>query len=423
MDEFENISIQEIQKEIISFNNDENVQKLEGYYHSKSFSEIIGVSRKENVHSNFIAWLLNNKESHQLSTFPLEKFLELLVYFSKERQLQYFKELYNFLIVTDYELQNIKVETEKSIATGRVDIYIEAKIKYSDKEENLKIILENKVGSKEQKDQTVRYYKYFTERQTDKDILLFVYLTPLSSLELSELSEPECSSKEYIQINYQSIVDYILEPILKRTLSNKTREIISEYLQSLSQPTLDKEDEEYKQGLIMALGKDERLLLTKFWENNQKLILAALYAISSDPKQEKDVRDNATTAISNLSSSTKDRSLYVISYDNLKTDKIKKSDIGLQTVKIIEKANLMNTDIFNFLKKDKSCGHLLIKRKDEVNETEKKYSRYRVNSEPEIYFQGQGYYIARNWGKENVLRFIKKMKKKFPSLNYENETV
>jgi len=33
--------------QIIQFNNDMNVQKLENLYHSKSFSEIIGVSRKE----------------------------------------------------------------------------------------------------------------------------------------------------------------------------------------------------------------------------------------------------------------------------------------------------------------------------------------------------------------------------------------
>ena len=54
----------------------------------------------------------------------------------------------------------------------------------------------------------------------------------------------------------------------------KTKFIIKEYLQTLSQPTLDKDVEQYKQGLIMALGSDERNLLTKFWNKNQKLILA-----------------------------------------------------------------------------------------------------------------------------------------------------
>jgi hypothetical protein len=57
MNEIEKITIEEIRNEIIKFNNDINVQKLESLYSSKSFPEIMGVSRKELMHSNFIAWI------------------------------------------------------------------------------------------------------------------------------------------------------------------------------------------------------------------------------------------------------------------------------------------------------------------------------------------------------------------------------
>ena len=41
--------------------------------------EIFGVSRKELIHNNFIAWLLGNQESHNLGNYTFKKFLEILV--------------------------------------------------------------------------------------------------------------------------------------------------------------------------------------------------------------------------------------------------------------------------------------------------------------------------------------------------------
>lgn len=424
MNETDDISIEELRNEIIQFNNDVNVQKLENFYHSKSFSEIIGVSRKELVHSNFIAWMLNENESHSLGKFPIQKFLELLVIHSKKTQLKKHKELFDSIIVSGCKLSELQIETEKSITNvGRVDIFIESKISYLGKDKKLKIVVENKVGTKEHSDQTTKYFNHFDSTKQQDDIILYVFLTPISGLELIELTEPECSSKEFIQINYQSMVDFLFEPAIKKNIPDRTKTIITEYLQSLSQPTLDKDEEEYKQGLIMALGTDERNLLTKFWDKNQKLILAALYAISSDPEQDKDVRDNATTALANLSSSSKDRSLYSISYNgNTEIEKIKKSDIGLSTVNILDKHGLINDETFKFLRTDKTCSFQLLKKLEEVTENEKKYGKYRVNSEPELLFNNTEYFVARNLGKQNTDKFIKKMSKKFGNLKYENHS-
>ncbi len=422
MDEIEEITIEEIRNEIIKFNNDINVQKLESLYSSKSFPEIMGVSRKELMHSNFIAWILNEDESHSLGKFPLQKFLELLVILTKEKQQQKYKELFDSLIVSDYELLNIKVEIEKPIKNvGRIDIYVESNIVYAGKENTLRIIIENKLGTKEHSDQTLKYHKYFESNKTEDEINLYVFLTPISGIELVELEEPECSSKDFIQINYQSLVDFLFEPIIKTNISDKTKIIIKEYLQSLSQPTIDKDEDEFKQGLIMALGTEERNLLTKFWDKNQKLILAALYAISSDPEQDKDIRDSASTALTNLSASNKDRSLYSIFYNgNKEVEKIKKSDIGYSTVKILDKYKMINDELFNFLRKDKTCSFLLLKKLEEVTETEKKYGKYRINDRPELIYNGEEFYVARNWGKQNTNKFIKKMTKKIQGLSYKN---
>ncbi|MBL4759351.1 MAG: PD-(D/E)XK nuclease family protein [Mariprofundaceae bacterium] len=414
------LSIDQIRNEIIKFKNDAVSQRLSTYYNTKSYSEILGVSRKELSHSHFIAWLLNSQESHNLASYPIKKFLEILVISSMADQFHEHKELFDAIIIGDISIDNLNVVTEKAIRNiGRVDIYIEADIVYSGKQQKLRLIIENKVATREHNEQTVKYYQYYEGLEDKSWKNLYVFLTPLSGIDLSDLSEPECSCKAYIQTNYQNLVDYLLEPILNKEISSRTENIIKEYLQALSQPTQN-EDDEHRQGLIMAIGNEERELLTKFWNQNQKLILSALYAISSDPDQEKDVRDNIGSALKSISNNQKDRSLLSIYFnDQLCVEKIKKSDIGYRTVKLMEEKNLIDQAMFDFLRHDKSCSFQLLKLKEEATETEIKYKKYRLNAEPEFIFDGVGYYVVRNWGINNIQKFIANITKQAPQLRYE----
>ena len=91
----------------------------------------------------------------------------------------------------------------------------------------------------------------------------------------------------------------------------------------------------------------------------------------------------------------------------------------MNTVLVLERNKLINNEVFEFLRADKSCSFLLLKTKDEMTETEIKYSKYRVNREPELIYNGIGYYVARNWGVNNVPRFIEKMTQKFERLVYK----
>jgi hypothetical protein len=281
--------------------------------------------------------------------------------------------------------------------------------------------LENKVLSTEGKDQTKRYYSYFTELD-NKTVNLFVYLTPLSTLDLEELSEQECEDKHFIQINYQELVDSLFEPIMEQPIGPETRFLIGQYIQSLSQPSIDEEENDFERGMIMAIGKEERELLQKFWMGNQKIIQAALYAISSDPNQEPDVRDNVRDALSSIATTGKDRSVVSICYENVGPIKFKKSDIGLQTVLLLHSKGLIDDNIFSWLSDDTSCGFKLLKKREEVRVNEAKYGKYRVRQDPEFYYQTQGYYVARNWGIGNIEKFISKMESRFQNLKFSVET-
>ncbi len=307
----QNLKIDDIRDEIIKFKNDIYFQKLESFYNSKSLSQILEISRRENSHSGFIAWLLNNTESHNLGSFTIKKFFDILLKFSNEK-LKNNVEIYNSLITESYDIEHLSIEREKSINNvGRIDIYIELTLLISNNSHHLKLIVENKVESKESKDQTLKYFEYFNTLRKEDEIVVFIYLTPISTLKLLELKEPECSCKEFIQINYQSMVDYLIEPCLNQNISVRTKHIIIEYLKSLSQPSIDNKIEGNKQELIMALGNEERKLLTSFWNKNQKLILAALYAISSDPDQEEYTRNTVQDALLGLRSTGKDYTKYI----------------------------------------------------------------------------------------------------------------
>lgn len=416
----ETLTIDQLRDEIIKFKNDSDFQKLENFYYSKSYSEILGVSRREISHSSFIAWLLNNVESHKLGDFSIKKFFDIILKFSNEEQKIKHTELFNSFVTEDYDIDNLTVNTEFSIKNvGRIDILVELDFLFQNIKRNIKLVIENKVESKENNDQTNNYYNYFNKTEFNNDIILFIYLTPISTLDLIELTEPECNCKSFIQINYQSIVDFLIEPALSQNISDKTKNIITEYLKSLSQPSIDEFAEEHKKELIMALGNEERKLLSRFWNKNQKLILASLYAISSDPEQEKDTRDSIKEALNNLSSE-KDRSTITIKYRGLIfIDNILKSDIGLQTIKLLETNNLINDEIINYLKQDKSSSFFLIKTQDEFTETEIKYRKYKTNEAPELIFNEIHYFVARNWGIQNIDKFISKFSNKFPGLSYE----
>lgn len=120
-------------------------------------------------------------------------------------------------------------------------------------------------------------------------------------------------------------------------------------------------------------------------------------------------------------SAKKDRSLFTITYaEAVYEQDFKKSDIAYFTVKLLEENKLIDRDVFEFLRDDTSCSFKLLKLPDEMTETERRYSKYRFNREPELVFNGEGYYVARNWGVSNTPKFIEKMEARFSGLSFSS---
>jgi hypothetical protein len=297
--------LDEIEQEIDKFNNDSKVRELTNLYYEKSLPEILGVNRNENCHSNFLAWILNPAENHKLRDFALKKFMENMVNSKLLKTGALPSEIRGMLTCRAYSVTDAEVARERNLgSSGRVDILIETVLRPDNQnggktECKIRIVIENKVESTEGQNQTQKYYNHYN-KHNDGYFNLFAYLTPLSSIRLEELEESECGCKEFVQLNYQLIVDTILEPALEMGMPEHAKSIITDYIRSLSKPSFNDEGTDYQEEIIMAVGKKEKKLLLSFWENHKRLITSAFRALSEDEHLDEDDREKAAAIIDQI---------------------------------------------------------------------------------------------------------------------------
>jgi len=293
-----------IAKQIIDFHNSEEFKNLNAFYSQPSIFSALGVSRHENTHSNFIAWLLTpapEKNNHGLGDFPLRKFLETLALISVSLPHATGKitpGLANAIISGGYSISYVSVEREKHIGVGRLDIYIHGIIKFDTSEFPLTVVIENKIRSSEHDSQTILYQKALKQAVSPSEILLGVFLTPLNNREYESLDSPECESKEFMQLNYQYLADFVISPCRDQAPEGNVKRYLDEYLLALGLPELRQD----KGDIIMAISKEERALLSRFWNEHKELLIAAMISMSDSDTlddYEREIIKNASQTLSN----------------------------------------------------------------------------------------------------------------------------
>jgi hypothetical protein len=167
-------------KELI--NNIFNIKKSKSFidynnYHKGNIFGITKMSRRELMHSNFIAWALNPKSSHALGFYPIYLLIRALniIQASEDnlnaRKIE--KSLWLKFFDEDF-IVNVSVDREHAIPIGKnkKSKYVDLVIEVTTKEHILPIIIENKVESDENgtnKDQTKEYFAWFENYSTYKD--------------------------------------------------------------------------------------------------------------------------------------------------------------------------------------------------------------------------------------------------------------
>ena len=318
--ETDNLTEQEIKDLIIKFNLDESINDLKKYYATPTTWDIINQSRKETTHTQFLAWFFGNKDFNaDPNAGPIKKLIVLLLKWANMQDCaEYDEELANSIYYQSFSILSYNVFAEFPIYIekpsgnkpayegGDIDIFIKCTAMVNDVERNINIVIENKIAAPEtikcfDKDgkrlnkpnknnvktrlyQTEAYYQYITEKYKD-DINIFAFLKP-TDCKLEDIKRAECKCckcDKYIQINYQELLDNIIQPVSdQKDISVENMYRLKDYIKTLGKPAEtddDKDSDTNKNIIIMAMEQKERELLTTFFKNNEDLIRAAINAL------------------------------------------------------------------------------------------------------------------------------------------------
>lgn len=303
MNEWESV---DFRQKIIDFYNSPEFRCLAEHYGRKNLFDILGVSRVELVHSRMLKWILDPSETHCLNHFPLKKLLQTVAFaktsYAGNRDSKLDPNLADAFIAESYRILDAGFQIEKTVPSlsgvrvnRRLDLFASLTIKLDGESTSisLPIILENKVDTDEQSEQT-KDYSDWANNEFKEGSPIFVFLTPCSIRELQTSESNGCSSRDFIHVNYQLLSEMVFGPCLERMSDSPAKTLLSDYLRCLSYADISTtgasfdnnsphNDKPNKGRTIMAIPEAERRLLTQFWEKNKELLNAALEAISDDP--------------------------------------------------------------------------------------------------------------------------------------------
>lgn len=197
------MTLAELKKKYSALINDIQFDELDLGLKQPNIFKVLGATRAEIRHSNFLAWLLDPNESHNLGGVFLKRFLREV--FSSDR----FENI-DEIAVAGLDLSKTKVLREWNF----IDILIEV--------DGIVICIENKVGTQEHSDQLARYKKV-VNNQYKNHKKTFVYLTPEGL---------QSSSESYHPISYSFIVES-LERVLEisgPSINEKVKSYIKDYI-------------------------------------------------------------------------------------------------------------------------------------------------------------------------------------------------
>ena len=163
--------------------------------------EILNISHLEIKHSDVLAYLFNNKESHNLKDTFLKEFI------------------YEVEAASNIDLNltlddSYTIKREYAIPKGFVDLLL---ISYKHK---TIIVIENKIQSKERDNQLKKYKEHFKDKGAGYK-LVFIYLT---------MNDEKASDDEYISVNYTTVIKSLERVLRYKNYSEKIEYFLEDYL-------------------------------------------------------------------------------------------------------------------------------------------------------------------------------------------------
>ncbi len=181
--------------------NNKNLERLENIVNDFNIFTSLNLINNEIRHSNFLSWIINPKENHNLKDYFLSSLLKVISMRASSSGIN---------APSIFNIDNWSfIETEVLREWRNIDILI--------KDDNHKLIcvIENKIYSKEHSRQLLRYKKIVETEYPDYQ-KIFVYLT---------IEGDEASEDDYLSINYHDIIK-----IISHIIENKSTSIGQEIL-------------------------------------------------------------------------------------------------------------------------------------------------------------------------------------------------
>ncbi len=176
----------------------EQLEKLLGYF---NLFDVFKMGYNECLHSQLLRWLLDPSETHGLQEYFLKKFLIKAI--QKNRQHQHLPFSAIDVDITDFT--NAFVQAEE-VFTNRKRADISILNESKNNEENIYILIENKINSTEGMHQTVSYVEQTKKRYKDCK-RMYIYLTPQQEM-------PE--APEFMVISYKDVAEMIDEVLIAK---------------------------------------------------------------------------------------------------------------------------------------------------------------------------------------------------------------
>lgn len=211
------IDIQKEEEEIENFSNSDNLKKLDFLMNKFNIFDCLKLTRNEIRHSNFLAWILNPRETHNFKDAFLKQFLIKIIDTINVKD-----KFYSVEEVRNFDLSNVEILRENE----NIDLLI------TDEKNKFVIVIENKIDSFQHDNQLTRYKNYVNEQCSMSQFKkLYLYLSP----QKEKIEEP------YKYIDYNILKD-VLNNILKNEVLNiDVKIVIENYIEIIERDIMDKD--------------------------------------------------------------------------------------------------------------------------------------------------------------------------------------
>ncbi len=267
---------------IFEYNNDLAVTQLKNLYSVPSFFETLGFDRIEALHSNFIAWLLDNQHLGQgKNDNAMTRFLDVVVKNNYAQNAMVIDtDFINAVASRSMIIKEVHVDKEVTYKdkenNHRIDLIVTCDININNIDKELVVYIENKVcapetfNKKANINQTQIYYEQYYSENAGQ-IQWFVFLSPSENA--------ECDCDKFIRITYKDLLLYVLEPmVVLPSINERDRMFIREYIRALGAQVLKNQG----MGFVMAITNEERIAFSQIYEKYKLLFRDSFAAKISD---------------------------------------------------------------------------------------------------------------------------------------------